>query len=443
MNSARSWLVWGVGAIAYIAAILHRSSLGVAGPAAAERFDVAATMLSTLGAVQVGVYAAMQIPVGVLLDRFGPRVLIASGAAVMVVGQVMVAVAEALPLAIAGRVLLGIGDAATFISVIRLQSGWFRGPILAQMSQYTAISGQVGQLLSAVPFVWLLGQVGWTLSFGTLALVGAVALVLVLLLVFDAPKGGAPLTGSIDVPEGWLPRLRSAFRQPGTRLGFWTHFSLLASTNVFLLLWGFPMLVDGLGYSQAEAAGLMSVVVVTGMVVGPIVGIATARFPLRRSTLVLAIVALVALAWAVVLLWPGHPPTWLVVALTVVLGVAGPGSTVGFDFARTANPLRVLGSANGIVNIGGFIASFAIMPAVGIILDLVHSARVAAGEAVGLYDWEGFRIALAFQFLILALGFAMVLRMRRITRSRLREEAGIEVGPLWAAIAQWLRDRRS
>jgi MFS family permease len=441
MNSARSWLVWGVGAFAYIAAVLHRSSLGVAGPAAAERFEVQATLLSTLGAVQIGVYAIMQVPVGVLLDRYGPRVLIAAGALVMTGGQVMVALAEELPLAVAGRVLLGIGDAATFISVIRLQSGWFTGPIVAQMSQWTAVSGQLGQLLSTVPFVWLLSQAGWTLSFGTLAIVGAVALVLVLLLVFDAPPGGAPTTGSIDLPEGWWPRLLTAFRQPGTRLGFWTHFSLLCTTNVFLLLWGYPMLVDGLGFSSGEAAGFMSIVVFTGMVAGPILGVATARFPLRRSTLVLCIVGLVALVWTVVLVWPGHPPTWLVVVLVMALGVAGPGSTVGFDFARTFNPLRLLGSANGIVNMGGFIASFAIMPIIGIVLDIVHSVRVAGGEDVGLYDWEGFRIAFAVQLLVLGLGFAMVVRMRRITRSRLREE-GIEVGPIWAALAAWMRGRR-
>lgn len=441
MNSARSWLVWGAAAIAYIVAILHRSSLGVAGPAAAERFEVQATLLSTLGAVQIGVYAAMQIPVGVLLDRYGPRVLIASGAIVMAGGQAMVALAEELPLAVAGRMLLGIGDAATFISVIRLQSGWFSGRIVAQMSQWTAMSGQFGQLLSAVPFVWLLGQLGWTLSFGTLAIIGVVAFVLVLVLVFDAPPGGTPATGSIDVPEGWLPRLQHAFRQPGTRLGFWTHFSLLGSTNVFLLLWGFPMLVEGLGYTAAEAAGLMSVVVVTGMIVGPIVGITTARFPLRRSTLVLGIVSLLAVTWGVVLLWPGLPPTWLVVALVMVLGVAGPGSTVGFDFARTFNPLRVLGSATAIVNIGGFLASFALMPAIGVLLDIVHSVRESAGESVDLYDWDGFRVALASQLVVLAFGMLMVVRMRRITRSRLREE-GIEVGPIWSAIAAWMSDRK-
>lgn len=441
MNSARSWLVWGVAALAYIVAVLHRSSLGVAGPAAAERFEVQATLLSTLGAVQIGVYAAMQIPVGVLLDKYGPRILIASGAAIMIVGQAVVAVAEELPLAVVGRLLLGIGDAATFISVIRLQAGWFSGPILAQMSQWTAVSGQFGQLLSTVPFVWLLGQLGWTLSFGSLAILGVVVLVVVLLVVFDAPPGGTPPTGSIDVPEGWWPRLKTAFRQPGTRLGFWTHFSLLSTTNVFLLMWGFPMLVDGLGYAPGEAAGFMSIVVFTGMIVGPILGITTARFPLRRSTLVLFLVAVLAATWATVLLWPGHPPTWLVVVLVVVLGIAGPGSTVGFDFARTFNPLRLLGSANGIVNIGGFTAGFAIIPVVGIVLDLVHTVRIQAGASVDLYDWEGFRIAFAFQLLVLLLGFLMVVRMRRITRSRLREE-GIEVGPLWQAVANRMRRRR-
>ena len=71
----------------------------------------------------------------------------------------------------------------------------------------------------------------------------------------------------------------------------------------------------------------------------------------------------------------------------------------------------------------------------------MQSARTAAGESVGLHDWDAFRVALPSQFVVLAVGFAMVLRMRHVTRSRLREE-GIEVALLWAVVAQWLRDRR-
>ena len=442
MNSARSWIVWGAGALAYIVAVVHRSSLGVAVPDAADRFEVQAALLSALGAVQLAVYAAMQIPVGVLLDRFGPRLLIASGAITMAAGQALVAIAEELPLAVLGRMLVGLGDAATFISVIRLQSGWFSGPIVAQMSQWTATTGQIGQLASSVPFAWMLHEMGWTLSFGTLAAAGVLATVVVLALVFDAPKGGTPPTGSIDVPVGWRSRLVSALRKPGTQLGFWTHFSLLATPSIFSLLWGFPMLVDGLGYERPVAAALLAVTVVTGMVVGPLIGVATARWPLRRSTLVLGIVALVAATWIVVILWPGRPPLWLVVVLLVVLGISGPGSTIGFDFARTFNPLRMLGSANGIVNVGGFTACFVLMPVMGVILDLVHSSRVAAGEQAGLYDWEGFRLAFASQLVVLSLGAIMIVRTRRITRARMREEEGIEVGPVWDAISRRLRRDR-
>ena len=91
MNSRRAWLVVSVGVFAYLAAVTQRTSLGVAGIDATERFEVQAALLSTLAVVQLIVYAALQIPTGVLLDRFGPRVLIASGAALMTAGQLVFA----------------------------------------------------------------------------------------------------------------------------------------------------------------------------------------------------------------------------------------------------------------------------------------------------------------------------------------------------------------
>ena len=127
MNSRRAWVVYAVTVFAYIVAFLQRSSLGVAGVAATERFDVAATALSTLAVVQLIVYAGLQIPVGLALDRVGPRFLIALGAALMVVGQASLALAPSIGVAIIGRILVGAGDAMTFISVLRLLSNWFSG----------------------------------------------------------------------------------------------------------------------------------------------------------------------------------------------------------------------------------------------------------------------------------------------------------------------------
>jgi MFS family permease len=211
---------------------------------------------------------------------------------------------------------------------------------------------------------------------------------------------------------------------------------------VFSLLWGFPLLTAGLGYSPAVASGMLTLIVIAGVVSGPILGILTARFPLRRSNLVLGIVALIGVAWTTVLLWPGKPPFWLIVALVLALGIGGPGSLIGFDFARTFNSLRSLGSANGFVNVGGFLASFVMMYLIGVILDLENSLRVAGGAASDIFSWDSFRVALLVQYLVIGTGVCFLLSARRRTRLRLHEVEGIQVAPFWVSLVRhWRRGR--
>ena len=424
---------------------MQRTSLGVSGIEAAHRFEVSASALSSLAVVQLIVYAALQIPTGVLLDRVGPKVLIAAGAILMVAGQATLALAPSIGIAILGRILVGAGDALTFISVIRLLASWFRGRILPQVSQWTGNIGQLGQVLSAVPLSLLLHRYGWKPAFLSAAALSLVAAVLVVVLL----SNGHPMTRLMDTPTpdraaSWpvaLRQLRESLARPGTQLGFWSHFVTQSSGTVFSLLWGFPLLTAGLGYSPVAASGLLALIVLAGVVSGPILGILTARFPLRRSNLVIGIVAMIGVTWSTVLIWPGHPPSWLVVALVVVLGIGGPGSLIGFDFARTFNPMRSLGSANGVVNVGGFLASFVMMYFIGLVLDLENTARVARGAASEVFGWESFRIALLVQYLVIGTGVVFLLRARKRTRLRLHADEGIAVAPLWVSLVRFWRHR--
>ncbi|WP_144713508.1 nitrate/nitrite transporter [Curtobacterium pusillum] len=436
MNSRRAFLVWGVAVLAYVLAVVQRSSLGVSGVDAQDRFAVSAAVLSTLAVVQIAVYAGLQIPVGIALDRVGPRKLVLLGAALLVVGQAVVAVSPTIGPAIAGRVLVGAGDAMTFISVIRLVPMWFSGPILPQISQWTGNLGQVGQILSAFPFAVLLHGAGWTPAFGVAAAASAVGLVLASVFVRNGP---VPVrTDTIPLPHSWRGAFHTfghALRRPGTQLGFWSHYVTQSSGTVFSLLWGVPML-RGLGYSPSEAAGFLTVIVVTGFVAGPVLGVLCARFPLRRSNLVLGIVFALAVVWTAILLWPGHPPTWLLLVLVVVMGIGGPGSLIGFDFARSFNPVGSLGSANGVVNVGGFLAAFVMMFLIGTILDL---AAQATGQTV--FAWANFRLALTVQYVVVGIGVVMLLHARRRTRRVLHAQDGIRLGPLWVALVARLRKR--
>ncbi|MFF2052091.1 nitrate/nitrite transporter [Leifsonia sp. NPDC058194] len=440
MNSQRSWFVFGIGAFAYLVAVMQRTSIGVAGVAATERFHVSASVLSTLAVVQLIVYAAMQIPVGVLIDRIGSRRLMLIGTALMVAGQIAVAFAPSIGIAILGRILVGAGDATVFTSVMRLTNSWFRGRLVPQLSQWIGNIGQLGQVLSAIPFALILHQSGWTTAFLSAASLSVVALVAIAIAIADRPVGSS----EGPRPATWadsIRQLRISLARPGTQLGFWSHFVTQSSGTVFSLMWGLPFMVFALGIDPAEASGLLIVSVVTGLIAGPLLGLLTARYPLRRSNLVLGIVAMMGIIWAVVLLWPGVPPVWLLILLLVAIGIGGPGSLIGFDFARTSNPLHSLGSANGIVNVGGFLASFVVMFLIGVALDLQNGARVAAGAASDLYALDSFRWAFAIQYLIIGAGVVFLVRARRRTRRRMQEDEGIEVAPIWVALSDAWRRR--
>ena len=217
-SSRRAWLVWSVGVTAYVVAVLQRTSLGVSGLDATRRFDASASVLASFAVLQLLVYAALQVPVGLLLDRFGPRRLIVSGAVLMAAGQVVLALAETVPLAVLGRVLVGAGDAMTFISVLRLVTTWLPPGRVPLMTQLTGLLGQSGQILSAIPLVALLHSKGWTTAFLSAASASVLAAILVLLVVRDSPAGSprrhdAPTLAQVGAD------LASAWRHPAPGSG--------------------------------------------------------------------------------------------------------------------------------------------------------------------------------------------------------------------------------
>jgi sugar phosphate permease len=407
--SRRALLIWGAGVAAYIVAVFQRTSLGVAGVEAAHRFGIGASVLAMFSVAQLAVYAAMQIPVGILLDRFGSRRMLLAGTVLMATGQVGFAVASDVWLAIGARVLIGVGDAMTFISVLRLVALWLpprRNPVFVQL---TGVIGQLGSVASAVPLVVLLRDAGWTPTYLCAAGLGLAAVGIISLFVRDrtTPRG---------VPAGAARgTVRDAWSEPGTRLGLWTHFTTQFSGCVFGLLWGYPFLVQGEGLAPASAAVLLSLLNVVVLVGGPLVGHLCGRLPRNRSVIALGIVAGSASMWAAVLLWPGPAPRGLLVALVVVLAVNGPASMIAFDFARTFNPTSRLGSATGIVNVGGFSASILLIVGIGVVLDLLTPAGSGA-PPLSAYRW-----AFTLQYLLWTVGATQVLRYRaRIRRARVR-----------------------
>lgn len=411
------WLVWGVGVFAYVIAVLHRTSFGVSGLSAADRFSISPSVLSSFVVLQIVVYAGMQIPAGVLLDRYGSRIMIAVGAFIMMSAQLALAFTESLPVAIGARIAVGAGDALTFISVLRLVPQWFPPRQVPLVSQFTGILGQLGQVMSALPFMLLLSGPGWTFAYGSAAAVGLLAFALALTVIRDAPPGA----DVVAVPAGAKEigrQIKTVWMRPGTRLGFFSHMGTQFSITTFALLWGVPYLKSAQGLDSATVGSLLTLSVISAIVAGPILGILTGRYPMRRSWLVLTIMVASALMWTIVLSRSEPSPLWLLTILVVVISVGGPGSVIGFDYARTSNPSSAMGTAQGMVNIGGFLASLIVIQVMGVILG--H---------MGGYTFDGFRVAWMVQYPVWVLGIIGVLVTRGKARRALAAE-GVHVRPI-------------
>ena len=411
------WLVWGVGVFAYVIAVLHRTSFGVSGLSAADRFSISPSVLSSFVVLQIVVYAGMQIPAGVLLDRYGSRIMIAVGAFIMMSAQLALAFTESLPVAIGARIAVGAGDALTFISVLRLVPQWFPPRQVPLVSQFTGILGQLGQVMSALPFMLLLSGPGWTFAYGSAAAVGLLAFALALSVIRDAPPGA----DLVAVPAGAKEigrQIKTVWMRPGTRLGFFSHMGTQFSITTFALLWGVPYLKSAQGLDSTTVGSLLTLSVISAIVAGPILGILTGRYPMRRSWLVLTIMVASALMWTIVLSRSEPSPLWLLTILVVVISVGGPGSVIGFDYARTSNPSSAMGTAQGMVNIGGFLASLIVIQVMGVILG--H---------MGGYTFDGFRVAWMVQYPVWILGIVGVLVTRGKARPALAAE-GVHVRPI-------------
>ncbi|HET6860492.1 MAG TPA: MFS transporter [Streptomyces sp.] len=403
----RAAAMWGIGVAVYFVAVIFRTSLGVAGLDAADRFDVNASALSTFSILQLLVYAGMQIPVGLMVDRWGTKKVLTLGVVLFTVGQLGFALSPSYGTALAARALLGCGDAMTFIAVLRLGARWFparRGPLIAQVA---ALCGMAGNLVSTLVFARMLHGVGWTTTFAGSSLAGVLVLVLLTLFLKDHPEGHAPAPAEHAGGAYVRKQIAASWREPGTRLGMWVHFTTQFPAMIFLLLWGMPFLVEAQGLSRATAGELLTLVVLSNMALGLVFGQVIARHHEARAPLALGTVGATALLWAATLAYPGdHAPMWLLITLCAVLGACGPASMIGFDFARPANPPQRQGTASGIVNMGGFTASMTTLLAVGLLLD-------ATGD--------NYRIAFASVFVLETLGIVQILRLRKRTARRERD----------------------
>ena len=417
---AMTWVVWMTAVLAYGFAVMQRTSLGVMGLTAADHFNAPASVVATFMVLQLAVYAVLQIPAGVAVDRLGSRVVITAGSVFMAVGQVVMALAGNVGGAMLARILVGCGDAFIFGAAVRLVPAWFPTRQIPLVTQLTGLLGQFGQVVSAVGLVAMVETSGWRPTYFLAASGAVLTAVLAALLIRDAPPGVEPERTDANLKQ--LPhQVVEVVKHPSTRLAFWAHMSSNFAGIVFSLMWGMPYLTHAEGRSTATASTLMTVYVIANAIAGPTAGILTSRHPIRRGTLIEAMIAASTVAWLIVLVWPGPAPLWMLFLLVICLGISLPGGNVGFDVARTFQPGNRLATATGVAITGGFFFGLLEIEIIGLLLDVLCPG--------GRYTLNGFRWAMSTQLIFFAIGLiGLEVNQRRLYRIMI--DNGVTV-PTW------------
>ena len=398
--TARALVVWVAALLTYVVAIVGRTSLGVAGVEALDRFHINASQLAVFTAVQVGVYALAQIPTGIIIDRIGPKKTMVAGALIMAIGQVIIAFTTSYPLAVAARVFIGAGDATAFLGAMRLLPLWFPLRLTPLFTQLTAGLGQLGQFISAVPFLAILHAAGWVPAFLSVSTAGLIIAIVGLVALADAPgarkdKNAHRSTESERLTIGQT--LKMVLTNPVCWQGFFTHWTGLMHQCIFTLLWGMPLMTLGLGLSPAQASSVLVINTAAVILAGPLMGMISARTRRKRINVVAIIAVMDLLIWVAFLLPTNPPAFWAVIVLNILMAALGAKSNFGFDSVREEVDRKILATGTGLANMGGFVATMIAAPSVGFLLDATSTGSN--------YTWESFRIGWLAVLAVWAFGF--------------------------------------
>jgi MFS family permease len=406
-----AWTVWSLGAALYLVGFYHRVAPAVMTRELATTFGLSATALGNLSAFYFFTYVAMQVPTGLIADRWGPRRLLTAGALVAALGTLLFALAPGLAVASAGRLLVGGSVAVAFVGMLKLASHWFAPRQFALVSGMALFTGIVGAVFAGVPLRLAVDRFGWrpVMTASALATLGLAAAIW--LVVRDDPeeRGHASYfaVGAHHETPTVLGGLREVLRYGNTWLLAFVPGGIAGALLAFAGLWGVPYLTTVYGMTTAEAAGATSTVMVGWALGGPVFGAASDRMG-RRKPLYVGGMVVVTVGWALVLY--ASPARPLLAALLAVVGFASGCMMPGFAFAKESVPPPVAGTVSGVVNTGVMIGPLVLQPSIGWMLDRLWGGAVQDG--VRVYEHSAYRAGFGLMMAWLVASLAAVLFTR-------------------------------
>lgn len=391
----RRWVLWAILAGSFLLVSIYRLSTAVISGALMEAFGTTGAQLGTLHAVFFVVYALMQIPTGILVDRVGPRHTATVGAGMMNVGAIWFGLATGYGGALGGRLLIGLGGSVIFVSMLRFCANWYRADEFGTMNGLCFAVGGIGGILATTPFALAVDAAGWRTTIVALGTVGLVLAGATYAFVRDS-AARAGLSSIEDVPERAMlsvGEVRAFTVRVVSDRWTWVVGVLLYSTggvNLTLVgLWGIPYVVHTYDTSVAVASTI-TLLGGVGFVVGPPAFGRLSDHTGRRTEFILSAAILYAAALGLIAA-TGDPPLAVVGAAFFLTGSLFGAFVLTYPMIQSRHDERASGIALGTINGASFFGAATFPPLMGWVLDAYWTGELIDG--VRVYTVTGYRVA--------------------------------------------------
>ena len=390
-----AWVIWGTGAVFYLAVFFLRAAPAVMTSELMRDFHIGGASLGNLSAFYFYFYVAMQIPVGILTNSWGPRKLLVWGALLAASGQFLFGSTDHIAVACAGRAIIGGSTAVGWLVTLRLAAHWFPSNRFGMISGLGLLFGNLGALFAQVPLRLAVEHFGWRGtaigSAGMIFILGIVAWIV----VRDDPSqrnlqsyAPAELRIHQEVTLGSIGKsMQTVFSYRNTWLILIAQGGMVGPIMTFTGLWGPPFLRARFGLETKAAATICSVMIVCWAAASPVFGGLSDRIGRRKPPYLIGSLCCAA-GWAS-MFYLERLPLAAFTAIAACTSFATGCVIIAFAYGRESVPAEHMGTATATANIGNMLGNVFLQPGIGLLLDWHWSGAMNHGSRV--YDLAAYR----------------------------------------------------
>jgi sugar phosphate permease len=404
------WVIFASVLFTYVLMSSQRTAPGLITDQIMVEFQVTATTIGLLTSIQFFVYTGLQIPMGIMADRFGPNFFLICGALLTGLGTILYSLGTHEVVLFVARVLTGTGDATIWVNMVLILGQWFNAKEFTKLIGVTAMMGSLGFLVATVPFSLFIDIVGWRGAFFSVGLLLCLCSFLLYFVLLKKPRQTLFIKKEKGREKTWALVCRIFSSRQAWAL-FLCHFGIVGTYVGFISSWGVPYGMTVYGMTRSDASQLIMIGLIGALIGAPLAGWISSKLDMiKRPYIVVHVILLV--TWSIFLLFKGNPPVSLLITLFFIIGLAYGANALTFAAVRQTFPIKEAGIVSGFANTGGFLSAVLLPSIFGAVLDYF---QLGTGN-IGKGYYYGFIIPVIFS--VIGLVGVSMLREKRKSREQ-------------------------